>query len=71
MTDRDDLKREGAENRIEGTGDELKGRIKDAAGGLTDDASLQAEGKLDKVKGKVRRKIGEVQSDAADESDRR
>jgi uncharacterized protein YjbJ (UPF0337 family) len=51
----------GEDNKIIGKGEELKGRVKDAAGGLTNDSGLQAEGKLDKVKGKVRDKVGDVQ----------
>jgi uncharacterized protein YjbJ (UPF0337 family) len=51
----------GVENNLRGKGNELKGRVKDAVGGLTNDSSLQAEGKLDKVKGKVQDKVGDVQ----------
>lgn len=49
------------ENNLKGTGNELKGRLKDAAGGLTGDSSLQAEGKLDKLKGKVQNAVGDAQ----------
>ena len=34
--------------------DQIKGRIKEAAGALTDDESLKREGKLDQVVGKVK-----------------
>ena len=34
--------------------DQIKGRIKEAAGVLTDDDSLKSEGKLDQVVGKVK-----------------
>jgi uncharacterized protein YjbJ (UPF0337 family) len=34
--------------------DQVKGRIKEAVGALTDDASLKREGKLDQVVGKVK-----------------
>jgi uncharacterized protein YjbJ (UPF0337 family) len=63
MTDRDDrnLTERGIENQTEGKVDNLKGRVKDAAGGLTGDSSLQAEGKWDKTKGKVKDKVGEAQ----------
>lgn len=61
---RDDLLRRGTENRAEGKVDDLKGRLKDAAGGLTGDNSLQAEGKIDRVKGKAKDAIGEIQQDA-------
>jgi uncharacterized protein YjbJ (UPF0337 family) len=51
----------GVDNNLRGKGNELKGRVKDAVGGLTNDSSLQAEGKLDKLKGKVQDKVGDVQ----------
>lgn len=60
MADRD-LSRRGAENSAEGNLDEMKGRVKDAAGGLTGDESLQAEGKWDKVKGKAKDALGNAQ----------
>jgi uncharacterized protein YjbJ (UPF0337 family) len=34
--------------------DELKGRVKEAAGDLTDDQDLRNEGKADKATGKVK-----------------
>jgi uncharacterized protein YjbJ (UPF0337 family) len=46
-----------------GTENSIKGKLKDAAGGLTGDSSLQAEGKWDQVKGKVRDTVGKVQRD--------
>jgi uncharacterized protein YjbJ (UPF0337 family) len=39
---------------MEGKKDELKGRVKEAAGDLTDDESLKAEGKADRAGGKVK-----------------
>lgn len=42
--------------------DEAKGRVKEAAGDLTDDQSLKNEGKVDKATGTVKDKVG----DAAD-----
>ena len=38
--------------------DEAKGRVKEAAGDLTDDQSLKNEGKVDKATGKVKDTIG-------------
>jgi uncharacterized protein YjbJ (UPF0337 family) len=43
--------------------DETKGRVKEAAGDLTDDEELQREGKIDKGKGKVKDAVDSV-SDA-------
>lgn len=37
-----------------GKGDIVKGRIKEAAGALTDDQKLRNEGKLDQAAGKVK-----------------
>jgi uncharacterized protein YjbJ (UPF0337 family) len=45
-----------------GTTDDAKGRLKEAAGDLTDDQSLKNEGKVDKAAGTVKDKVG----DAAD-----
>ena len=44
-----DLTEKGIEDSAEGREDRLKGKVKDAAGGLTGDSKLQAEGKLPKV----------------------
>jgi uncharacterized protein YjbJ (UPF0337 family) len=40
--------------------DEAKGRIKEAAGDLTDDDDLKTEGKLDKAAGKVKDVVDDV-----------
>lgn len=45
-----------------GKDDDLKGRVKEAAGDLTDDDSLKREGKVDRASGAVKGKVG----DAAD-----
>ena len=39
-----------------GKTDELKGRVKEAAGALTGDAKLKREGKLDQTVGKITQK---------------
>jgi uncharacterized protein YjbJ (UPF0337 family) len=40
--------------------DQIKGRIKEAAGVLADDDGLKSEGKLDQVVGKVKEKVERV-----------
>jgi uncharacterized protein YjbJ (UPF0337 family) len=40
--------------------DQVKGRIKEAAGALTDNKSLKREGKLDQVVGKVKETTAKV-----------
>jgi uncharacterized protein YjbJ (UPF0337 family) len=47
----------------DGTTDDAKGRIKEAAGDLTDDKDLKNEGKVDRATGTVKDKVGDV-SDA-------
>jgi uncharacterized protein YjbJ (UPF0337 family) len=60
MEDRD-LTQRGLENQGEGKLDKLKGKVKDAIGGLTGDSSTQAEGKWDQAKGSVKDALGEGQ----------
>ena len=40
--------------------DEGKGRVKEAAGSLTDDKSLKNEGKVDQAKASVKDKVDKV-----------
>ena len=40
--------------------DDLKGRVKEAAGDLTDDDELKREGKVDQASGAVKDKVGDV-----------
>jgi uncharacterized protein YjbJ (UPF0337 family) len=60
MVDRD-MTTKGQERNLRATGNDLKGRAKDAVGGLTNNREMQAEGKLDKIKSKVQHAIGDVQ----------
>jgi uncharacterized protein YjbJ (UPF0337 family) len=46
------------EDRLEGTADKAKGKMKDAGGALTGDRSLQAEGRGDQAKGTLKQKKG-------------
>jgi uncharacterized protein YjbJ (UPF0337 family) len=39
---------------MSGKSDELKGRVKEAAGALTDDEKLKREGKIDQAAGKTK-----------------
>jgi uncharacterized protein YjbJ (UPF0337 family) len=43
-----------------GTGDKLKGRVKEAAGALADDKKLKNEGKADQLAGKVKDTVERV-----------
>lgn len=46
--------------------EDFKGRVKEAAGDLTDDEQLQREGKIDQASANVKEKIGDL-SDKAEE----
>lgn len=39
---------------MSGTSDEIKGRVKEAAGAIIDDDKLRREGKMDQAAGKVK-----------------
>ena len=43
-----------------GKAEELKGRVKEAAGALTGDAKLKREGRVDQAVGKMKQKTGKV-----------
>jgi uncharacterized protein YjbJ (UPF0337 family) len=64
MGDRKDLATEGAEDRAEGTGDVIEGRIRNVVGGATGDTSEQLKGKAKELKGKAKRAIGKKKQEA-------
>jgi len=43
-----------------GKSDELKGRVKEAAGALTGDAKLKRKGRADQAVGKIKQKVEKV-----------
>ena len=47
-------------DRAEGTFHEVKGKVKQIVGELSDNPDLEAEGAGEKVAGKVQKKIGQV-----------
>ena len=47
-------------DQAEGTFHELKGKVKEIAGILSDDPNLKAEGVDEKIAGKVQEKIGQI-----------
>jgi uncharacterized protein YjbJ (UPF0337 family) len=49
------------EDEIAGKLHELKGKIKEKVGHLTNDSDLEAEGIGEKIGGKVRKKIGQLE----------
>lgn len=47
-------------DRIEGSAEQAKGKIKELAGKITGDSKTEAEGKADQLKGKVQNAIGGI-----------
>ena len=47
-------------DRIEGSAQQAKGKVKEVAGKITGDTKLESEGKADKVAGKVQNAVGGV-----------
>lgn len=45
---------------MSGKTDELKGRVKEAAGVLTDDQKLKREGQVDQTAGKIKQNVAKV-----------
>jgi uncharacterized protein YjbJ (UPF0337 family) len=48
---------------IKNTAEDVKGNIKEGAGKLTGDKSLENEGKVDQAKGKLKQEIGKATGD--------
>jgi uncharacterized protein YjbJ (UPF0337 family) len=47
-------------DRIKGSAQQVKGKVKEVAGKATGDKKLEGEGKADKVGGKVRNAVGGI-----------
>jgi uncharacterized protein YjbJ (UPF0337 family) len=47
-------------DQAEGTFHQMKGKLKEVAGKLSDNSELEAEGTGEKIAGKVQEKIGQV-----------
>ena len=54
---------------MEGKTDEIKGRVKEAAGDLTDHKDLKREGKADKAAGKAKQKVEDAKDWVEDKID--
>lgn len=48
-------------DQAEGTFHELKGKVKEVAGKLSDNPKLEGEGLGEKIAGKVQKKVGEIE----------
>ena len=58
------------DDRLKGAAQNMKGKVKEAAGKFTGDAKLETEGKADKVGGKIQNALGGVK-DSIREADRK
>ncbi len=54
---------------MEGKKDELKGRVKEAAGDLTDNSDMKREGQSDQAAGKVKQKVEDAKDWVEDKID--
>jgi uncharacterized protein YjbJ (UPF0337 family) len=45
-------------DRIQGSAEQAKGKVKEVAGKVTGDSKLETEGKADQVAGKIRNTVG-------------
>lgn len=61
MTDQDQKDHDSGTEQLQGKGEEIKGKVQQAWGDLTDDERLQAEGQGNEVKGKVRQTKADVE----------
>ena len=52
--------RSSIRDKAEGTFHEVKGKVKEVSGKLSDNPELEAEGTDEKIAGKVQEKIGEI-----------
>ena len=52
---------------MSGEADKVKGRVKQAAGDLTDDKDLKREGKVDEAAGKVKDAVDNVKDKLTDD----
>ena len=47
-------------DRIEGSAEQAKGKVKEVVGKVTGDAKTETEGKADQVKGKIQNTVGGI-----------
>lgn len=58
-----DLNKRGFENQVEGTAEELKGRVRGDIGDMTDNRSEHIKGRAEEMKGKAKKEFGKMESD--------
>jgi uncharacterized protein YjbJ (UPF0337 family) len=53
--------KQSTEDKAKGTFHEVKGKVKEKVGRVTDNPDLEDEGLVEKIGGKVQKKIGQVE----------
>jgi uncharacterized protein YjbJ (UPF0337 family) len=53
--------KDSTKNQVQGRVNEVKGKIKEKVGQVTNDPNLQAEGQEEKLGGKIQKKVGQVE----------
>lgn len=53
--------KDSTHDKAEGTAKDLKGKVKEAAGKMTNNPNLRDEGRADQVEGKVQKKVGDIE----------
>lgn len=56
----EDIMKSAVRDKAEGSLHEMKGKVKEVAGKVTDNPRLEAKGTAEKIAGKVQRKAGQV-----------
>ncbi|WP_173922933.1 CsbD family protein [Agromyces sp. Marseille-P2726] len=57
----------GVGDRMENTGEDLKGKAKEAWGDATDDKRMETEGKIDQAKADMKNKVEDVKDALSDD----
>jgi uncharacterized protein YjbJ (UPF0337 family) len=52
-------------DEVKGKAENLKGRVKEAAGAVTGNKRMEAEGAVERVKGAAQKKVGEIERKAS------
>jgi uncharacterized protein YjbJ (UPF0337 family) len=60
VSSRRNTMKSSTKDQVEGTFHQVKGKVKEVAGELSDNPKLEAEGTAEKIAGKVQEKIGQV-----------
>ena len=59
------------DDRVKGSAQNIKGKVKEGIGRAVGDTKLESEGKGDQVAGKVKNTVGGIKDSLRDDSDRK